>query len=84
MRSPAHYKAWLENPPEPTPAMALGRAFHCALLEPERFAATHVVAEKFDRRTKEGKAKAEAWEAENQGKIPLTPEQAEAVRRDVV
>jgi hypothetical protein len=64
--------------------MALGRAFHCALLEPERFAATHVVAEKFDRRTKEGKAKAEAWEAENQGKIPLTPEQAEAVRRDVV
>ncbi|MBX6392168.1 MAG: PD-(D/E)XK nuclease-like domain-containing protein [Burkholderiales bacterium] len=79
MRSPAHYQEYVTHPPEPTPAMVFGTAFHTALLEPERFGQTFVVAPKFDRRTKEGKAAAEAWEAENAGKTALTAEQMQAI-----
>ena len=60
MRSPAHYREYVAHPPEPTPAMQLGTAFHTALLEPDRFGQSFVVAPKFDRRTKDGKAAAEA------------------------
>ena len=79
MRSPAHYKDVLTDPPDPTPAMRLGTAFHTALLEPDRFGQTFVVAPKFDRRTKEGKAQAEAWDTENAGKTALTPEDASKI-----
>lgn len=79
MRSPAHYREWADNPPEPTSAMQFGTAFHAALLEPKRFQERYVVAPKFDRRTKEGKAQAEAWEAENADKTALTAEQMEAI-----
>lgn len=37
-RSPAHYKYWLENPPETTPAMEFGKAVHMSILEPTMFA----------------------------------------------
>ena len=37
LRSPAHYVEYLARPPEPTPAMQFGSAFHAALLEPERY-----------------------------------------------
>jgi hypothetical protein len=39
LRTPAHYKAWSTAPLDlsETPAQAFGKAFHCALLEPERF-----------------------------------------------
>jgi len=80
MRSPAHYQDYVANPHEPTPAMQLGTAFHAALLEPDRFGETFVVAPKFDRRTKEGKAAAEAWEVENAGKTALNPEQMAAIQ----
>lgn len=48
--------------PEPTEAMAFGTLFHAALLEPERWE-RRVRKPKFDRRTKIGKADAEAWES---------------------
>lgn len=83
MRSPAHYREYVTNPPEPTLAMALGTAFHTALLEPERFSQSFVLAPRFDRRTKEGKAAAEAWEIENAGKTALTAEQMAAIERMV-
>lgn len=83
MRSPAHYKEWADNPPEPTPAMVFGTAFHTALLEPDRFSQSYVEAPKFDRRTKEGKAAAEAWEAEHAGKTALTAEQMNAIEQMV-
>lgn len=79
MRSPAHYRAWQDAQPEPTPQMVFGSAFHAALLEPDRFRQEYVLAPKFDRRTKEGKAAAEAWEVENAGKTPLPPEQMLAI-----
>jgi hypothetical protein len=84
MRSPAHYQEYVTNPPEPTPAMQLGTAFHIALLEPDNFGKSFVVAPKFDRRTKEGKAAAEAWEAENAGKTALTPDQMATIEQMVV
>lgn len=84
MRSPAHYRESVTHSPEPTPAMQLGTAFHTALLEKERFGSTFVVVPKFDRRTKEGKAQALAWEAENGGKINLTLDQVEAIGRMVI
>jgi hypothetical protein len=83
MRSPAHYREYVANPPEPTPAMLFGTAVHTAILEPENFARDYVVAPKFDRRTKEGKVAAEVWEAENAGKTPLTAEQMEAINKMV-
>ncbi|HEU4544301.1 MAG TPA: PD-(D/E)XK nuclease-like domain-containing protein [Jiangellaceae bacterium] len=72
-RSPAHYKSWLDGelPDEDSPALAFGRAFHMALLEPERFASTYVELPRFDRRTKEGKAAAAAWDAEHAGAEPI-------------
>jgi hypothetical protein len=83
MRSPAHYQEYVGNPPEPTPAMQFGTAFHTVLLEPDLFGKTFVVAPKFDRRTKEGKAAAEAWEAEHAGKTALTAEQMNAIEQMV-
>lgn len=35
--SPAHLKASIEQPSDPTSAMVLGRAVHAAILEPEKF-----------------------------------------------
>lgn len=84
IRSPAHYREYATHPPEPTAAMQLGTAFHTALLEWELFRKIFVVAPKFDRRTKEGKAKALAWETENTGKITLTPDQMEAIGKMVL
>jgi hypothetical protein len=44
LRSPAHYLAWAQSEIDTgeTPAQAFGKAFHCALLEPERFAQVYV------------------------------------------
>lgn len=80
MRSPAHFQDYISHPPVPTPAMALGTAVHAAILEPMVFGDIYVVAPKFDRRTKDGKVAAEAWDAQNAGKIALTPEQMQDVQ----
>jgi len=42
-KSPAHYKHRLTQPRDDTTAMRLGRAVHCAVLEPRQFAATFAV-----------------------------------------
>lgn len=60
MRSPAHYYAAYLDPSrverQPTPAMRLGTATHCAILEPSRFNDEYaVIPDSIDRRTKEGK-----------------------------
>jgi exodeoxyribonuclease VIII len=38
-KSPLHYKHAIDHPRADTPALSLGRAFHAALLEPDRYAA---------------------------------------------
>lgn len=50
---------------EPTAAMELGTVLHTAILEPEKFQRTYMVEqEKLDKRFKENKAKAAAFDAE--------------------
>ena len=51
-RSPAHLRAYLEEPPADTEALALGRAVHAAILEPELFARSYVRGVDGDGRTK--------------------------------
>lgn len=45
LRSPAHFKHWVENPDadKSSPALDFGRAFHMAVLEPERFASAYAL-----------------------------------------
>lgn len=54
-RSPAHLKASWEEPDEDTTALRVGRAVHCAVLEPDRFIHDYTPFDG-DRRTKDGKA----------------------------
>jgi ATP-dependent exoDNAse (exonuclease V) beta subunit len=63
--------------------MKFGTAVHTALLQPDEFAQRYALAEKIDRRTKEGKAAAAAWEERNAGKIPLDPDNWQAVQTAV-
>jgi hypothetical protein len=77
LKSPAHARAYLDNPPEPTKAMEFGTAFHSAILEPDTFAATYAVFSG-DRRTKEGKAAYEALQAD--GKRILTADDMSVIQ----
>jgi hypothetical protein len=54
-RSPAHYRAALEQPRKRTPAMIFGAAVHAAILEPNEFAKRYAMAPHLDKRTKVGK-----------------------------
>ena len=74
--SPAHARHAMTaaNDNQPTAAQSLGSALHSLVLEPDDFAARYVKAPKFDRRTKDGKAAAAAFEAEHAGKTPVDEE----------
>lgn len=80
-RSPAHFLAAFEIHEEPTEALLMGTAFHTAVLEPERFEREYVVSPVFNRRTKDGKAAAEAWSLENAHKTPISAEDMMIVRK---
>ncbi|MBV7542145.1 PD-(D/E)XK nuclease-like domain-containing protein [Acidovorax sp. sic0104] len=80
MRSPAHFRHYLDSAHAPTPAMEFGTALHMAVLEPDLFDEAYTESPKFDRRTTAGKADAAAWEAANAGKKPLTEDQMEMLK----
>jgi exodeoxyribonuclease VIII len=63
-KSPAHCEFARQHPLVPTPAMNLGRATHACVFEPARFARDYMVTPKVDRRTKDGKARWLAFQAE--------------------
>lgn len=67
-KSPAHYRHLMEVGFKETEALEFGRAFHCAVLEPDKFLSSYVALPKFDRRTKEGKAGFESFIEANKGK----------------
>jgi hypothetical protein len=78
LKCPAAYKLSLETPREETKALRLGIMAHMATLEAERFLATYAVALKTDKRTKEGKAAAEAFAASlKPGQIAADPDEYE-------
>jgi len=79
--SPAHYFAALHGEDKDTPALAFGRAFHCRILEPDRYCYEYIVPPKFDRRTKAGKADAAAWEEEHGHKTTISQEDADTLDR---
>lgn len=74
-RSPQHFQHFSLHAPEETNAMRIGRATHCAMLEPVVFANSYCCAPKCDRRTKEGKATYAMFEAENKGKSIISEEE---------
>lgn len=75
--SPAHARYEQLHPADPTPAKILGDAIHQAVLEPARFEREYAApamddeGRRYDKRTKEGKAKWAAWESENAGKTMI-------------
>ena len=86
--TPAHLRARMEDSTD-TDAFRFGRAVHCALLRPMDYAAEFVVSPKFDRRTKQGKEDAAAFEARygGAGVAMIDQDEAdgvEAVRRGVL
>lgn len=68
-RSPLHFK---QAAREETPAMRIGSAVHCAVLEPARFEREYVTAPGGDKRSKAGKEAFAEFEAANAGKIVLS------------
>ena len=68
-KSPAHFRHWLHNKPEPTAAMKIGSAIHSAVLTPEWFMRDYVIAPDVDRRTKAGKETFRKFEEVNLKKI---------------
>jgi exodeoxyribonuclease VIII len=72
LKSPARYHHERMHPAKPTPAMEFGTMFHALVLEPDVFAARYALLPGIDRRTKDGKAAFEQWQADNVGKTPVT------------
>jgi len=62
-----------------TEAMTFGSAVHAALLQPDEFNALVAVAPEGDRRTKEGKANWEKFQATANGKIVISRDQSASI-----
>lgn len=62
--------------PGPTPAMLLGSAVHCMLLESQHFGAMFAIAPEINRRTNAGKEDWQRFQQAAEGKAVLTPEQS--------
>lgn len=84
LRSRAHFHSnniLKENERESKKHLDFGTLAHTLFLEPEQFENEFVVGPKFDRRTKDGKAEAAAWEAANEGKIIIDQEMLDGAHR---
>lgn len=80
-RSPRHYLWEKANKSEPTPAMIIGSAFHCFVLENSEFNDRFAVMPKVDRRTTAGKETFAFFMAENQGKTIIEQPDFDMIRR---
>ena len=66
-KSPAHFHEWYHAAnEEPTKAMVIGTAIHTAILEPDKYDQSIIIAPQVDRRTKDGKAEWATFEEERQ------------------
>ena len=83
MASPLKFK-WEQNHPiEQSPAMIKGSAFHCAVLEPDRYNRDYAVAPAIDKRTKKGKEEWAEFQASCEGKTIIDAKLAEEVNHMV-
>ncbi len=80
-RAPACYATWLTGADrKETDALAFGKAFHCALLEPDVYGARYVVRPDFgDCRKTDNKKRRDEWLAANTGKHPIEHDDAKAI-----
>lgn len=90
-QSPAHAKAKIDCPPEPTPPFHFGRGLHCLALEPDKFEERYAIAPKCDRRTKVGKDIWNKFQESVNGKEVFTEEDydqmklmADAIKRQAI
>lgn len=80
LRSPEHFLHYITPGAfKETPTLKFGTALHCAYLEPEKFSKEYIEVPKIDRRTKEGKLKAEEYEALAGNRIALEKPEMEMV-----
>jgi len=82
-KCPALYRAkyiTLEIEGKETAALAVGKATHLAVFQPEVFASEVAVAPEINRRTKSGKEEWEAFVQESEGKTILRPDEYDQVR----
>lgn len=80
-RTPAHYRAQLDEPRKETPALTDGRMIHRVVLEPELFATEYAVVPKWDMRRNADKDAAILWAAENVGRTAITLEKLDWLHR---
>lgn len=80
-KSPNHYLAYIGEERTQSPAMLVGSALHCLLLEPERYADRYVVAPIINKRTDAGKAEWAQFVADAGERDVLTQKQADDVHR---
>lgn len=73
--SPYHYRWSMANPRKETDALVVGLAFHCAVLQPDKFYEKFAVAPKVDRRKTEDKLIWNEFVEASKGKTVLTDEQ---------
>jgi hypothetical protein len=81
MKSPRHFLAYKLREVEQTPTMAFGEAFHMAVLEPDKFENSYVVAPNVDRRTKAGKAEWNAFKEANEHKRLIKHDEMETIKK---
>jgi hypothetical protein len=85
-QSPAHYRAWILGQEEPeTPALRFGRAFHMAILEPQRFRTVYITAPDFSvyghPNSNAHRDAKRAWFAEHEGNEIIGRAEAETIER---
>lgn len=67
------------RPSEDSPALLVGSALHCAVLEPDAYHERYAAAPEVDRRTKEGKATWAEFVEQAEGRTVLTSAQSETI-----
>ncbi len=81
-KSAKHFQYYKDHPPTSKP-MSLGTAAHCAVLEPERFAAEYVVWARMSDNGNQAPRRGQHWDAfisQNEGKKIVTVAEFEAAR----
>jgi len=74
-QSPAYFKSQIDKKSVPTDAMTFGSAFHCAVLESDKFDDLYYVMPKLDKRTKAGKEEFAEHMSKAGDKVVITTDQ---------